>query len=133
MQLQQHEKEFESLDVKVVVVTFEIEALARAYLEDMKLSWPLLVDLSREIYQAYGMERGKWWNIYSPATLWMYFKLMIRGRKPQRATGDPNQLGGDVLIDPDGIVRFQHVGAGPADRPIVAKLLEVIRQIEARR
>ncbi len=131
-QLRQHEKELESLGVKVVVVTFEIEALARTYIKDMKLAWPLLVDSSHEIYKAYGMVRGTWWNIYGPATLWMYFKLMIRGHKPHRATGDPNQLGGDVLIDPEGIVRLQHVSAGPADRPAVAQLLDVVRRFDSR-
>lgn len=129
MQLQQHEKELESLGVTVVVVTFEIETPARAYFDDMKLGWPLLLDPSREIYKAYGMERGNWWNIYGPATVWMYFKLMIRGRKPQPATGDVEQLGGDVLIDPHGIARLQHIGAGPADRPAVAQLLAMVRQL----
>lgn len=128
MQLQQQEKELESLGIKVAVVTFETEQAVRSYVSDMNLSWPLLLDSSREIYKAYGMERGSWWNIYGPGTLWMYFKLIFRGRKPQRATADTSQLGGDVLIDPDGIVRLQHIGSDPADRPRVAQLLALVRQ-----
>lgn len=37
------------------------------------------------------------------------------------------QRGGDVLIDPAGIVRVHHVGDGPADRPSVESLLAAIR------
>jgi len=132
LQLQQHEKQLDSLGVKVVVVTFEIESLARAYVEDTGISWPVLVDPLREIYRAYGMERGKWWQIYGPPTLWLYFKLAVRGRKALPATGDPNQLGGDILIDPEGIVRLHHVGSGPADRPTVAHLLDAIQRIQSR-
>ena len=42
------------------------------------------------------------------------------------AAGDVRQLGGDVLIDPQGVIRLHHVGRGPADRPAVARLLNVI-------
>ncbi len=36
------------------------------------------------------------------------------------------QQGGDVLVDPQGIVRFHHIGTGPADRPPVQRILNVI-------
>ena len=37
--------------------------------------------------------------------------------------GDIFQRGGDVLIDPTGIVALHHVGNGPADRPPVETIL----------
>ena len=131
MQLQQQKEELESLGIRVAVVTFETEAAVRAYASDLNLGWPLLMDASRALYRAYGMERGHWWNIYGPASLWAYFNLTLKGRRLQRPTGDPNQLGGDVLIDPDGIVRLHHVGVGPADRPETAQLLALVRQLQA--
>ena len=36
------------------------------------------------------------------------------------------QRGGDVLIDPDGIVRMHRVGKGPADRPGVERFLQIV-------
>lgn len=111
----------------MVVVTFELGPLVQAYVQETQLKWPIVVDESRRLYTAYGMNRGKWWNIYGPASIWVYIRLLLRGRKLRRPQGDPDQLGGDVLIDPGGIVRLQHVGSGPADRPSVESLLRVVR------
>lgn len=113
--------------MKVAVVTFEVGPLAESYVRETRLEWPLLVDESRQLYAAYGMHRGTWWEIFGPASIWIYAKLLLRGRKLRRPHGDPSQLGGDVLIDPQGIVRLHHVGAGPADRPSVESLLHVIQ------
>ncbi len=121
------ENEIDALGIRVAVVTFQAGVLDRAYVEETGLRWPLLVDESRELYKAYGMEHGRWWDLVGPATIGVYVKLMLRGRRLHRATGDVKQLGGDVLIDPEGIVRLHHVGSGPADRPSVESLLDAVR------
>jgi len=53
-------------------------------------------------------------------------KEMLKGQKLRKPTGDIFQRGGDVLIDPTGIVRLHHVGKGPADRPTVETILHRI-------
>ncbi len=114
--------------MKVVVVTFECGPLAQAYVRETELRWPLLIDESRALYSAYGMDHGRWWDIWGPASWWAYGKLLLRGRRLHRSDGDVNQLGGDVLIDPAKMIRLHHVGHGPADRPSVSSLLEVVRR-----
>ena len=47
-------------------------------------------------------------------------------KKDQKA--DIMQRGGDVLIDPNGIVRMHHVGKGPADRPGVEMILKIVAE-----
>jgi hypothetical protein len=123
--LREHENELEAVGIKVVIVTFEAGPFAQAYIHDTKLRWALLVDESRDLYSAYGMKRGRWRDLLGPAAWWVYAKLLVRGRRLRYSSGDVKQLGGDVLIDPAGIVRLHHVGAGPADRPCVSSLLEV--------
>lgn len=125
--MREYENEIEAIGLKVVIVTFEAGPLALAYVRDTELQWPLLVDESRILYSAYGMERGRWWDIFGPAAWWVYAKLLVKGRRIRRPSGDVQQLGGDVLIDPAGIVRLHHVGAGPADRPSVSSILDVVR------
>ena len=105
------------------VVTFDAGPLAMAYVRDSQLSWPLLVDTHRTLYQAYGMQQGTWWNLYGPPAIGVYLKLLWRGRRLQRPGSDVHQLGGDVLIDPDGVVKIHYVGVGPADRPEISTLL----------
>jgi len=123
--LQQHERTLEELDIRIAVVTFEQSAVARGYARESGLRWPILVDDTRTLYRDYGMLRGTRWNIWGPRTWWAYAKELVRGRMPSAAGlgSDTSQLGGDVLVDPTGIVRFLHVGSGPADRPSVNALL----------
>jgi len=128
VQLRQQQTDLAALDVRVLVVTFESASSARTYLGDTDLPWPLLLDDDRRLYRAYGMERGRWWQIYGPRTLWTYFRLIREGRRLETSGGDPHQLGGDVLIDPEGVVRLQYVSANPADRPSVGRLISVVRR-----
>jgi hypothetical protein len=125
--LREHEAELAELGVAVAVVTFEAGFLARQYVEDSGLVWPLLVDEKRELYQGYGMLSASFWDIWGPKTWWAYLKAVLHGQKLRQSQGDVSQRGGDVLIDPEGFVRLHHVGEGPADRPSVAQLLAAIR------
>ena len=93
----------------------------------------MLIDESRALYTAYRMGRGSWWNIFGPKSWWIYAKLLLKGRRIQHHRhdqGDYDQLGGDILIDPEGVVRLHHVGAGPADRPSVTSILHVARNAQ---
>ena len=126
--MREHEAELAELSVAVAVVTFEAGFLARQYVEESGLVWPLLVDENRELYRGYGMLAASFWDIWGVKTWWAYLKAALRGQKLQQSHGDISQRGGDVLIDPSGTVRLHHVGEGPADRPSVALILERVRQ-----
>ena len=121
------ESELEELNTKVAVLTFEAGFIAQAYVEDTGLTWPLMVDEDRSTYEHYEMLEAGFWDVWGPKTLWAYTKELFSGQKLQKSDGDVSQRGGDVLIDPDGVVRLVHVGDGPADRPALEKMLKVIR------
>ena len=125
--MRRHEQELSEQNVDVCVVTFDAGMMAMAYVRDTQLTWPLLVDHDRSLYEAYGMARGSWWNIYGPPAIGVYLRLLFRGRRFKPAGEDAHQLGGNVLIDPQGIVRIHYVGTGPADRLDISTLLEPIR------
>lgn len=127
LQLQQHQSELQELGVKVFVVTFDEPEIARDYIQNNHLEWPLLLDTDRSVYNQFGMGRASWWTLLKPASIWKYLKLWLAGAKPQQAGSDMHQLGGDVLIDPAGAVRLLHLSKEPHDRPSVTSLLELIR------
>ena len=116
---------FSALDVRLVVVAFQGPRLVRAYLNETRFPWPILIDEERQVYRAYGMFDARLRDLWGPATWWAYFKEFVRGQFPRWPVGDTSQQGGDVLVDPGGIVRFHHVGTGPADRPSMASLSRV--------
>lgn len=128
MQLHQYRTELERRGVKVVIVTFEAGFLARGYLQYTGLPLPLLIDSTRELYRAYDMLEASFWDIWGPRTWWAYLKELAHGRLPRKSEGDISQRGGDVLIDPEGIVRLHHVGQDPGDRPSARSILLALEE-----
>jgi hypothetical protein len=126
-QLRERREALDALGVKVLVVVFEVEPGGPSHLEADGVRWPILRDEARTLYAAYGMQRASWWDIWGPATWWAYTKALWKGGRLQHATGDVHQRGGNVLVDPEGIVRLHHVGRGPADRPSIDALLDAVR------
>lgn len=123
-QLRQVQRRLDDLEIDVVVVTFDAASMARDYVEQTQLPWPLLIDSERELYRAYGMLQAGWANIYSPASIWRYMQLIFgHGRRIETPGSDQLQLGGDVLVGPDGMLKFQFVSTSPHDRPSVATIL----------
>ena len=112
-----------------MAVTFETPLVARAYASETDIAWSILVDNDRVLYRKYGLHAAKLRHLWGPTTWLAYGKEAIRGRLPRWPAADPAQQGGDVLVDPTGIVRLHHVGAGPGDRPSVDAILKVRRSI----
>jgi peroxiredoxin len=124
--LRDHAADFAGRNVKIIVITFESGYFARRYVEETSLTWPLLVDDNRETYRNYGLLSASFWDIWGPRTWWVYFREIVKGGKIRKSEGDIFQRGGDVLVDPKGIVRLHHIGRGPADRPTVEMILKTI-------
>ncbi len=103
------------------------KALAH-YAGGLNLPFPLLSDPERSAYRAYGLSRGSFWTIFGPKIVWTYVKLMARGRLFRGIQADPYQLGGDFVVDGQGILRFAYRSADPADRPSADRLLEAVRK-----
>ena len=127
LQLQRHRQTWQQLGVEIYIVTFDDTELARAYAEKNAPDWPLLIDPDREVYSAFGMGRAGWWTLLKPSSLWKYFTMWLRGARPQKVGSDIHQLGGDVLIDPGGILRLDYVSQTPHDRPAVEDLIEFVK------
>lgn len=127
-QLRQNQEQFDKLQAKIKLVAFDNEAMARSYASQTKLEWPVLLDCERKLYAHYGMQRGSWWSIYNPISVLRYLWLMLLGKNPGKPGEDWRQMGGDVLIDPDGIVQVHHVSTDPHDRPAVEFLLNKIER-----
>lgn len=124
--MRDHATDFARRNVKIIVITFESGDYARRYVEETSLAWPLLIDDNRETYRNYGLLSASFWDIWGPRTWWVYFREVVKGGKIRKSGGDIFQRGGDVLIDPNGIVRLHHIGKGPADRPAVETILKLI-------
>ena len=125
--MQQAQQSLTALRIRVLVITFEADAAARAYVAETALAWPVVSDEGRTLYHAYAMGRARRRHLWGAGTWVAYLREFGHGLLPLRPVADTFQRGGDVLIDPLGTIRFLHVGSGPGDRPRVERILQVRR------
>ena len=127
--MQQHLNLLNKLGVSVLAVTFETPESARIYAEETNIPWPVVIDEERSLYREYGCQRSSWRHLLGWSTMKTYFKEGLAGRWPRWPVSDTVQQGGDILIAPDGVVRFVYIGEGPGARPDVGDIIEVCRNL----
>jgi len=116
----------EELDVAIVSPA-EPEPLQRVGRE-LGLTVPLLSDPTWSTYRVFGFGRaGAGTLLFSPRAWWAGFRSVLKGRLPHRATEDYAELGGDLLLAPDGRVAWIRRSRGAADRPAPSEVLRTLR------
>lgn len=124
--------EFGRRGVAVAVVSFADPLKLAQY--QQRHQWPfiMLADPERQAYNAFALKRLSWFQVFSPAALKLYWKLLRGGMRQERYKGDDiYQSGGDFLLDREGSIRFAHRSQNPADRPASAQLLMVMDRIQS--
>lgn len=97
-----------------------------AHRRHLDLPFTLLADPDRALYRAFGLGRGSLHRIWSPGTLALYARLLRRGRRLARPTEDTRQLGGDVVIGPDGRLARAFRPRSPDQRPPLSDLVDAV-------
>ncbi len=98
-------------------------------MQDNCVSFTVLLDRERSIYNAYGLERS-FWRSRNLKTRWLYFKAWLSGQKAHDSHGDDtSQLGGDFIVDKNGILRLVYPSYDPTDRPSIEGLFEILDQL----
>ena len=115
-------------DTDVVVITFAEHENLTPYLARHDLPFPVLSDTSLSAYQAFGIGRGTIRRVWGLRMVRRYIEIYRdQGfEAPGKATEDTLQLGGNFIIDPEGILIYGYWGEGPDDRPPVRALIDTI-------
>jgi hypothetical protein len=121
--LRQRQTELADRDIQVKIVSFDSQELARQYVKSTKTPFPVLLDTDRKLYRGYGFESAPWLKLIGPISIMKYVWQILTGHGSLMSGSDWQQLGGDVLIDPSGIVLMHHASSGPHDRPTVDDIL----------
>ncbi|MBW3578552.1 MAG: AhpC/TSA family protein [Actinobacteria bacterium] len=115
----------------VFVVHDEPDLVQRTMLEDVELPYPVLVDLEREAYAAWGLRRASAPTIFLDLKVWwQYLKIMVGGDRLRKSGQDPLQLGGAFLVAPDGTVAYSRPQRRD-DRPPVGELVDRLERLAA--
>lgn len=125
----ERQQEFENLNTKIFIISFSTFPAVQAWLKETCSDFTVLLDSEREVYKAYKLERS-YWRSRNLRTRWAYLQAWLAGKKRYDSHGeDTNQLGGDFMIDTQGIIRFAHPSHDPTDRPPVDELINQIKQL----
>lgn len=95
------------------------------------LSVPVYTDPERTAYAAFGLGEANASSLLHPKVLASGMRGLARGVVPKRSTGNPLQLQGQFLIDPQGIIRTASRPALMSEIPSVDDLLAAARPLTA--
>jgi hypothetical protein len=115
-------------NTRIILVSFGAAYQARAWQAETGACFTLLLDPDRAAYRAYDLERSLV-RAWQPKVWVEYARLMLSGKKWRGIQGDSAQLGGDFIVDANGILRFAHRSHDPTDRPAAAQLLKELETL----
>jgi hypothetical protein len=94
----------------------------------MELDWPVLADEKRLSYRAAGAKVATFNELLGPRVVAKGLVTSARSRVVQgRTIGHPAQLGGAMVITPDGSIPWTHMSEDASDNASPAELLEALR------
>ena len=129
-QLCQYKEEFSQLDTRLLIVSFATLPAVQAWLKETCSTFEVLLDRERVVYKAYGLERS-FWRSRNLKTIWKVVTHKLAGRPSYDSHGDDTtQLGGDFIIDQDGILQLAYRSHDPTDRPTAQYLLTILRKLQ---
>jgi hypothetical protein len=118
---------FEKLGARAVVIGHSSLRYAKAFVDETKIELPVYVDEKRAIYQALEFKR--------PLLAFLAPRVFKRAAEARRegftqpgVHGDAFQLGGVVLLMPDGSMPYKYSSRFPGDHPKIEDLKAEVRK-----
>lgn len=97
-----------------------------AFRQKMRSPHRFICDADRELYRDFGLGRGEGKQIYSPKVFARGFGATLRGHMVGLPIGDPWQMPGVFLIEPDGEISWEYRSVDASDNPNPG---EVVRRL----
>jgi hypothetical protein len=121
-------KQFEEAGVNLVLIGQGTPRQAAEFRRRQGIQLPVLADHDRVSYKAAGTKVGGVTDLFSPQTVAKGLLATARTRRTQtRTIGHPGQLGGALVIAPDGRVAWSHMAEDASDNAPPEEILEAAR------
>jgi len=96
----------------------------------LDIDLPVLADEKRVSYRAAGAKVGTLDELLGPKVVAKGLVSALRSRQPQgRTIGHPAQLGGAMVVRPDGSVAWSHMSEDASDNASPAEILSALRKL----
>lgn len=128
-QLRQHDDVLKGLNTRVAVISFGTFPGAKAWVQETAVPFDFFLDPQLKAYKAYGLERSLI-RSWGPKVWFTYARLLLSGRRWRGVQGDSAQLGGDFVVDKNGIICLAYPSHDPTDRPSINSTLEILQWVK---
>ena len=86
----------------------------------------LLVDRTKETYRALEMKKGNLWDVMGPKNWARYAKGILSGHGVDKPKQDPLQMGGVLVVDTDGAVKYEFRAGAAKENPPIDEVLAAL-------
>jgi hypothetical protein len=129
VQLHRDRAKFEQAGVRLVVVGQGRPEQAEHFQKTQGVDLHMLVDADREAYRAAGAKVGTFNELLGPRVVAKGIRRAAASRVHQgRTLGHPAQLGGVLLVMPDGSIPYSHLSEDASDNPPNDEVLAAVRE-----
>jgi peroxiredoxin len=128
VQLHRDRERFEAAGVRLAVIGQGTPAHARHFRDTQEVDLPMYVDERRESYRAAGAKIGTFSELLGPKSVLSGLRRSLaEGVHQGRTIGHPAQLGGVLIVKPDGTIPYAHLADDASDNPPNDKVLAAAR------
>lgn len=126
-------EQFEAAGVNLVLIGQLTPRHASHFRRRQRIEIPVLADEHRSSYKAAGAKVATVTELLGPKVVAKGIAVSRQtGQVQGRTIGHPAQLGGTLLIAPDGHVAWSHMSQDASDNASPDEILEAARQLAAR-
>ena len=130
MQLHRAREQFEAAGVNLVLIGQLTPRHAEHFRRRQGIELTVLADERRSSYKAAGTKVATLGELLGPKVVAKSFATTARtGRVQSKTIGHPAQLGGAMLIAPDGTVAWSHMAQDASDNASPEEILEAVRAL----
>jgi hypothetical protein len=125
--LREHENEFKQARATLAAVGLGDMNYARLFREEAGITFPLLVDADRVVYQAAGLESGNLFHLLRRDNAQARARAKAAGHRQHRLGEHPFQLGASFIFAPGNRDLFAHLSTTFGDNADPQTLLSALR------
>lgn len=132
MQLHRDREKFEQAGLRLTLIGQATPRHAAHFRRRTKIDLPVLADEERASYEAAGAKKATASELIGPKVVAKGIKTALtQGAIQTRTIGDNAQLGGTMLVKPDGSVPWSHMSEDAGDNASTEEILEAARRAAA--
>ena len=120
-------QEFNKLGVRAVVIGHSSLRYAKAFVDETKIDLPVYVDEKRVLYKALEFKRPLL-SFLNPKVFKRAAEARKEGFTQPGVWGDAFQLGGVVLLMPDGSMPYRYASQFAGDHPKIENLKAEVKK-----